>query len=50
MNKHPSVKSGIRTGITETGMEMLITRLDIQLAAEAGGMNATIVSKLSVRD
>jgi RHH-type proline utilization regulon transcriptional repressor/proline dehydrogenase/delta 1-pyrroline-5-carboxylate dehydrogenase len=50
LTTHPAVNSVILTGSTETGMEMLKVRPDIQLAAETGGKNATIVSKMSDRD
>ncbi len=50
LTRHQSVNSVILTGSTETGMEMLRTRPDIQLAAETGGKNSTIVTKMSDRD
>lgn len=50
LTMHPAVNSVILTGSTETGMEMLNARPDIQLAAETGGKNATIVSSMSDRD
>ncbi len=50
LTRHPSVDSVILTGSTETGMEMLRVRPSIQLAAETGGKNATIVSAMSDRD
>ncbi len=50
LTTHPAVKSVILTGSTETGMEMLEVRPSIQLAAETGGKNATIVSAMSDHD
>jgi RHH-type proline utilization regulon transcriptional repressor/proline dehydrogenase/delta 1-pyrroline-5-carboxylate dehydrogenase len=50
LTMHPSVNSVILTGSTETGMEMLKVRPNIQLAAETGGKNATIVSAMSDHD
>ncbi len=50
LTMHPAVNSVILTGSTETGMEMLKVRPDIQLAAETGGKNATIVSAMSDHD
>ena len=47
---HPAVNSVILTGSTATGMDMLKARPDIQLAAETGGKNATIVTAMSDRD
>jgi RHH-type proline utilization regulon transcriptional repressor/proline dehydrogenase/delta 1-pyrroline-5-carboxylate dehydrogenase len=50
LTTHPAVQSVILTGSTETGMDMLRVRPTIQLAAETGGKNATIVSAMSDRD
>lgn len=40
----------ILTGGTETGLQILKDRPDVQLAAETGGKNATIVTAMSDRD
>ena len=47
---HPDVDYIILTGGTDTGMRILKNRPDIQLAAETGGKNATIVTAMSDRD
>jgi RHH-type proline utilization regulon transcriptional repressor/proline dehydrogenase/delta 1-pyrroline-5-carboxylate dehydrogenase len=47
---HPDVDFVILTGGTDTGLAMLKDRPDLQLAAETGGKNATIVTAMSDRD
>jgi RHH-type proline utilization regulon transcriptional repressor/proline dehydrogenase/delta 1-pyrroline-5-carboxylate dehydrogenase len=47
---HPGVDSVILTGGTATAMSMLRDRPDLNLAAETGGKNATIVTALADRD
>lgn len=47
---HPSVDVVILTGGTETARAMLRSRHGIELLAETGGKNATIVTALSDRD
>ncbi len=47
---HPGVDFVILTGGTETGMTMLQQRPDMQLSAETGGKNATIVTSMADRD
>ncbi len=47
---HKDVDYIILTGGTETGMQILKDRPDVQLAAETGGKNATIVTAMSDRD
>ena len=47
---HPDVDYIILTGGTDTGMRILENRPDVQLAAETGGKNATIVTAMSDRD
>jgi len=47
---HPDVDYIILTGGTDTGMRILRNRPDVQLAAETGGKNATIVTAMSDRD
>ncbi len=47
---NPDVDYIILTGGTDTGMRILKNRPDIQLAAETGGKNATIVTAMSDRD
>lgn len=46
----PSIRSVILTGGTETAQRILDGRPELQLLAETGGKNATIVSSLSDRD
>ena len=50
LTNHPDVDYIILTGGTETGMQILNDRPEIQLAAETGGKNATIVTAMSDRD
>ncbi|MDZ7830341.1 MAG: bifunctional proline dehydrogenase/L-glutamate gamma-semialdehyde dehydrogenase [Desulfobacterales bacterium] len=50
LTNHPDIDYIILTGGTETGMQILNDRPDIQLAAETGGKNATIVTDMSDRD
>lgn len=47
---HPQIKTVILTGGTETALRILEARPDLNLLAETGGKNATIVSSLSDRD
>ena len=47
---HPDVDAVILTGGTETAQAMLRQRPDINLHAETGGKNATIVTSLADRD
>lgn len=47
---HPHIKTVILTGGTETALRILEARPDLNLLAETGGKNATIVSSLSDRD
>ncbi len=47
---HPDVDYIILTGGTDTGMQILKNRPDVQLAAETGGKNATVVTAMSDRD
>ncbi len=47
---HPDVDFVILTGGTDTGLAMLKDRPGLQLAAETGGKNATIVTAMSDRD
>ncbi|GAB5403235.1 MAG: bifunctional proline dehydrogenase/L-glutamate gamma-semialdehyde dehydrogenase [Aureliella sp.] len=47
---HPELKTVILTGGTETALRILDARPDLNLLAETGGKNATIVSSLSDRD
>ncbi|MCF8037550.1 MAG: proline dehydrogenase family protein [Desulfobacteraceae bacterium] len=47
---HPDVDYIILTGGTDTGMRIVKNRPDVQLAAETGGKNATIVTAMSDRD
>ncbi|MBA2881098.1 RHH-type proline utilization regulon transcriptional repressor/proline dehydrogenase/delta 1-pyrroline-5-carboxylate dehydrogenase [Desulfosalsimonas propionicica] len=47
---NPEVDYIILTGGTDTGLRILKNRPDIQLAAETGGKNATIVTAMSDRD
>ncbi len=46
----PDVDYVILTGGTDTGLRILKNRPDVQLAAETGGKNATIVTAMSDRD
>ena len=46
----PEIKLAILTGGTETAQRILADRPDLNLLAETGGKNATIVSGLSDRD
>ncbi len=48
--RHPDVDVIILTGGTETGLKVLEQRPSVQLSAETGGKNATIVTALSDRD
>jgi len=50
LTAHSAVNSVILTGSTKTGMEILKARPDVQLAAETGGKNSTIVTAMSDRD
>lgn len=47
---HPGVDFVILTGGTDTGLAMLRLKPDLQLHAETGGKNATIVTAMSDRD
>ncbi|MFO8112107.1 MAG: proline dehydrogenase family protein, partial [Desulfosalsimonadaceae bacterium] len=47
---NPDVDYIILTGGTDTGLRILQNRPDVQLAAETGGKNATIVTAMSDRD
>jgi RHH-type proline utilization regulon transcriptional repressor/proline dehydrogenase/delta 1-pyrroline-5-carboxylate dehydrogenase len=47
---HPDVDVVILTGGTDTALQMLKSKPEIQLLAETGGKNATIVTTLSDRD
>ncbi len=47
---HPAVDVVILTGGTDTAMRMLEARPDMDLLAETGGKNATIVTAMSDRD
>lgn len=47
---HPHTDFVILTGGTDTGMSMLAKRPDLQLSAETGGKNATIVTAAADRD
>lgn len=47
---HPDIDFVILTGGTETGLKMLQQCPDLQLAAETGGKNATIITAMSDRD
>lgn len=47
---HPAVDAVILTGGTETALDMLHRKPSINLLAETGGKNATIVTALSDRD
>ena len=47
---HPDVDYVILTGGTDTGLRILRERPELQLAAETGGKNATIVTAMSDRD
>lgn len=46
----PEIKCAVLTGGTETAQRILSQRPDLNLLAETGGKNATIVSSLSDRD
>ena len=50
LTQHPDIDYIILTGGTDTGMQILKDRPDVQLAAETGGKNATIVTAMSDRD
>jgi RHH-type proline utilization regulon transcriptional repressor/proline dehydrogenase/delta 1-pyrroline-5-carboxylate dehydrogenase len=50
LTNHPDVQYVILTGGTETGLQILRSRPDLNLAAETGGKNATIVTAMSDRD
>ncbi len=47
---HSSIASTILTGGTETALKMLRQRPDLDLWAETGGKNATIITRLADRD
>ncbi|MEW6302792.1 MAG: proline dehydrogenase family protein [Verrucomicrobiota bacterium] len=47
---HPKVDAVILTGGTATAQQMLREKADLNLAAETGGKNATIVTAMSDRD
>ncbi|MFP4476057.1 MAG: bifunctional proline dehydrogenase/L-glutamate gamma-semialdehyde dehydrogenase [Desulfatibacillaceae bacterium] len=47
---HRDVDYIVLTGGTDTGMHILEQRPDVQLAAETGGKNATVVTAMSDRD
>ncbi|HBE67035.1 MAG TPA: proline dehydrogenase [Planctomycetaceae bacterium] len=47
---HPNIKTVILTGGTETALRILEARPSLDLLAETGGKNATIISSLSDRD
>ena len=47
---HPEVDAVILTGGTETALKLLLDKPDMNLLAETGGKNATIVTALSDRD
>jgi RHH-type transcriptional regulator, proline utilization regulon repressor / proline dehydrogenase / delta 1-pyrroline-5-carboxylate dehydrogenase len=47
---HPDIQTVILTGGTETGLRILKHRPNLDLAAETGGKNATIVTAMSDRD
>lgn len=47
---HPLVDTVVFTGGTETALQMLRDKPDMQILAETGGKNATIVTGLSDRD
>jgi RHH-type proline utilization regulon transcriptional repressor/proline dehydrogenase/delta 1-pyrroline-5-carboxylate dehydrogenase len=47
---HPDVDFVILTGGTETGLKILRARPDLQLSAETGGKNATVVTDMSDRE
>lgn len=47
---HPEIKTVILTGGTETALRILEARPSLDLLAETGGKNATIISSLSDRD
>jgi len=47
---HPDANFVILTGGTRTGLDILRHRPELQLAAETGGKNATIVTAMSDRD
>jgi RHH-type proline utilization regulon transcriptional repressor/proline dehydrogenase/delta 1-pyrroline-5-carboxylate dehydrogenase len=47
---HPDIDCVIFTGSTATGLSLLKQRPGLQLAAETGGKNATIVTAMSDRD
>jgi len=47
---HKGVDYIILTGGTDTGLNILKSRPDVQLAAETGGKNATVVTAMSDRD
>jgi RHH-type proline utilization regulon transcriptional repressor/proline dehydrogenase/delta 1-pyrroline-5-carboxylate dehydrogenase len=50
LTRHPDVDFVILTGGTQTGLDILKQRPDIYLAAETGGKNATIVTRMADRD
>jgi RHH-type proline utilization regulon transcriptional repressor/proline dehydrogenase/delta 1-pyrroline-5-carboxylate dehydrogenase len=50
LGAHPEVDFVILTGGTETGLRILAQRPDLQLAAETGGKNATIVTAMADRE
>ncbi|MBA4369450.1 MAG: aldehyde dehydrogenase, partial [Desulfobacterium sp.] len=50
LTRHPDIQYVIVTGGTETGLQILKHRPDLDLAAETGGKNATIVTAMSDRD
>lgn len=50
LSGHPDVDFVILTGGTETGLKMLQQSPDLQLTAETGGKNATIITAMSDRD
>ena len=50
LSGHPDVDAIIFTGGTRTALKLLETRPDVELSAETGGKNATIVTAMADRD
>ncbi len=50
LTRHPDVDFVTLTGGTQTGLDILKQRPDIHLAAETGGKNAIIVTRMADRD
>ncbi len=50
LSGHPDVDAIIFTGGTQTALKLLESRPDVELSAETGGKNATIVTAMADRD